>query len=388
MSRPTKVPSYRLHRQSGLAVVTITEPSGRRKDVMLGRYGTPESRAEYARVIAEWEANYRRLPLRRYAGHDLTIIELMLRFWMHVEQHYRHDDGTPTSEVENYRYSLRPLKTLYGHTIAAEFGPLALKAVRNAMVDAGLARNLVNQRVGRIKRMFKWAVSEELIPPVVFHGLQTLAGLQRGRSAAKEREPIKPVDAADIDAVIPLVNRFVRGMIRLQWLTGMRPSEVCNIRRADIDTSGRVWLYTPIKHKTAWRGKQRIIGIGPHGQEILKEFFTSNLDDFFFSPRRAMEELRAAQRQRRKSKVQPSQLGRRKKAPKKQPREHYDRHSYFQAIRNACRKADVGCWHPNQLRHSYATRSAVAPSQFQSSARVLRTSCSPESSAMSFSTNS
>ena len=54
----------------------------------------------------------------------------MLRFFeQHVEEHYRHADGTPTSEVENFAYSLRPLKELYGHTMAAEFGPRALKAV-------------------------------------------------------------------------------------------------------------------------------------------------------------------------------------------------------------------------------------------------------------------
>ena len=33
-----------------------------------------------------------------------------------------------------------------------------------------------NRRIGRIKRAFKWAVAEELIPPSVFHGLQAVAG--------------------------------------------------------------------------------------------------------------------------------------------------------------------------------------------------------------------
>jgi hypothetical protein len=54
-------PSYRLHKQSGQAVVTLTDGAGRRRDTYLGRYGSAESRAEYARVIAEWEASGRRL---------------------------------------------------------------------------------------------------------------------------------------------------------------------------------------------------------------------------------------------------------------------------------------------------------------------------------------
>ena len=78
--------------------------------------------------------------------------------------HYRRADGTPTGELDNYRDSLRPLRRLYGRTPAADFGPLALKAVRQAMIDAGLARTTINQRVGRIVRLFKWAVENELVP--------------------------------------------------------------------------------------------------------------------------------------------------------------------------------------------------------------------------------
>ena len=63
MPRPISVPSYRLHKQSGQAVVTLRDSLGNRRDVLLGKYGTAESRAEYARVIAEWEASHRCLPV-------------------------------------------------------------------------------------------------------------------------------------------------------------------------------------------------------------------------------------------------------------------------------------------------------------------------------------
>jgi hypothetical protein len=48
-ARPPRTPSYRLHKPSGQAVVTL---GGR--DVYLGKFETPESRAEYDRVVAEW----------------------------------------------------------------------------------------------------------------------------------------------------------------------------------------------------------------------------------------------------------------------------------------------------------------------------------------------
>jgi hypothetical protein len=36
-------------------------------------------------------------------------------------------------------YAISPLKELYGTTPAADFGPLALKVVRQKMIDAGCA---------------------------------------------------------------------------------------------------------------------------------------------------------------------------------------------------------------------------------------------------------
>jgi len=58
------VPSYRRHKQSGQAITTLVDGLGRRRDVLLGKFGTRASRQEYARVIAEWEAGGRQLPAR------------------------------------------------------------------------------------------------------------------------------------------------------------------------------------------------------------------------------------------------------------------------------------------------------------------------------------
>ncbi len=148
MSRRRSVPSYRLHRQNGQAIVTLTDAAGNRRDVLLGKYGTAESRVEYVRVVTEWEAAGRRLPrggAEASAPSDLSVNDVILAFVGWVEQHYRRADGTPTSEVREYRQTLRAVRQLYGHTAAADFGPLALKAVRQKMVEDGLSRGAVNQ---------------------------------------------------------------------------------------------------------------------------------------------------------------------------------------------------------------------------------------------------
>src|SRR5262249_7048274 len=123
--RDSAPPSYRLHRPSGQAVVPL---NGR--DISLGRYGTPESRAEYDRLISEWLTNGRRLAATASeSGADLTINEMLLPYLRHDDSYYRKPDGRPTSESECIRLALRPLRKLYGHTFAKDFGPLALKTV-------------------------------------------------------------------------------------------------------------------------------------------------------------------------------------------------------------------------------------------------------------------
>ena len=51
---------------------------------------------------------------------------------------------------------MRPLKKLYGVTPISDFGPMALKAVRNAMVEAGWTRGFINKSVDRIRKFFRW----------------------------------------------------------------------------------------------------------------------------------------------------------------------------------------------------------------------------------------
>jgi integrase len=340
-----------LHGQSGQAIVTLRLPDGSRKDVLLGPYGSDASKAEYERVLAEWRAT----DARSVAPAGLTVNELILAFWNHAESYYRNPDGTPTTELKEVRYSLRELKALYGHCAAADFGPLALKAVRQRMVEAGLSRKLINKRVDRIKRAFRWAAGEEMVPVTVYQGLRAVAGLVKGRCAARETEPVQPVPEAFMDAVRPYVTRHVGGMIELQRLTGMRPGEACAMRACDLDTTGRVWLYRPPRHKTAWRGKERVIPLGPRAQAVVREFLTARTQDYLFSPRRAREERFAALRAARKTKVQPSQVSRRKARPQKVPGEYYTVARYGQAVAKACVKAGVPHWHPNQLRHAYAT---------------------------------
>ena len=107
----------------------------------------------------------------------LTVDQVLLAFWEHVERHYRNTDGSFTTEVQEIRRSLVPLRLLYGHTSEADFGPRALAAVRQNTIGRGWCRTLINRRMERINRAFEWAASQELVPVTVYQALRTLTGL-------------------------------------------------------------------------------------------------------------------------------------------------------------------------------------------------------------------
>jgi len=356
-------PSYRLHRQSGQAIVTLVDSLGNRRDVLLGRYDTEASHQEYRRVLAEWNAAGRQLlPRTETKTQDLTINELILGYWHHVETYYRHPDGSPTSEQDNIKQALKPLRQLYGHTSANKFDALSLEAIRQHRIEAGYARKRINKDVSRIKAVFKWAAARKLVPSTVWNELAALEGLRRGRSDARETEPVKPVAAETVEQTLPFLLPPTQAMVRLLLLTGMRPGEVCAMRTMDLDVSGKVWLYTPGsdqgehgQHKTAWRGQSRIIMIGPKAQAVLKPWLRTVLSERIFQPRDAVTAWQAVKRVRRKSKVQPSQLCRTKPKPKRRPGTAYQPRAFSTAVRRACEKAGVPPWHPNQLRHTAAT---------------------------------
>ena len=370
MSRQTThVPAYRLHKPSGQARVII---QGRH--VYLGSYGSPESREKYARVIAELATDH------GSNGHSssstrcsaaILINELILAYWQFAKRYYV-KDGEPTKELTCMREALLPLRQLYGSTPADQFGPKSLAAVRQQMVDSGLSRGVVNRRIGRIKRVFKWAVAEELIPPSAHHGLQTVVGLRYGRTEARETEPIKPVPNEHVDAVLPFLPPQISAMIQLQRYTGMRPGEVVKMRACDIDMSGEVWIYERAEHKNRWRGHRRLIPLGPRAQAEIKPFLDRDPQQYMFSPLEAeawrLERRPVHQKENRKTPIYPSELkareeaklARRKRKSKRPRKACYDTDSYRRAITYGIVKAGkasvkIPSWHPNQLRHNRGT---------------------------------
>lgn len=349
MTRPQRIPTYRLHKPSGQAVVTLNG-----KDHYLGVHGTEESQENYSRTVAEWLQQGRVRPVSSNSldSKDQPCVnELILGYLRHCQTYYQRSP----LEIEKIKLALRELRAHYGKTLACQFGPLALKSLQSHFAET-LSRRTVNMRVDIIRRLFKWATSNEMVPVSVYQAIMTVEGLRQGRSKAKESKKVRPVPDEIVEKTLPFLGNHVSGMVRFQRCTGARSGEICIMRPCDIDRSGAVWVYRHSKNKSGYLNYERLIFIGPKAQEILKPFLEDcQPEEAVFSPRKAMAYRYLTLRRHRKTRVQPSQISRAKHKLIDRFSPEYTPKSYYRAVRAAVKRAKVPHWFPHQLRHSVGT---------------------------------
>ncbi len=346
---PSRVPAYLRHKSKNLAYVNF---SGR--ILYLGKYGSPESRKKYARMISEWVAGDGRPP----SPNGATVADLFAGFWSHAKNHYV-KAGQITSELSNYRAVGRILLDLYDNLPVADFGPRQLKACREVMIGLGWRRKSINNQVGRIRTIFKWGCAEEIVPAGRLESLKAVSGLRVGRPGVRESEPVRPVPPEHIRQIMPALPPIVRAMVHIQKFTGMRSGELVAMKPGLIDRTGKVWLYNA-PSKTEHHGYDRLVEIGPRAQKILRPLIDATGDgEYIFRPAEAYDWHAARRHAGRKTPLgqgnRPGRSNYRRKHRRKIA-DAFTPNTYRQAIVRACLKVGVLLWHPHQLRHNAATK--------------------------------
>lgn len=349
-----RLPTYRLHKASGRAVIQWRPLFGPNPHYLPGKFGSPESLEAYEHIRATILASIhgKPAPPKPIPKHgSVTTLAAAFLDWA---------KGYCTkTEYDNFRHAVKLLLSTHGSLKAASFGPVELVACR-AAAPRNWSRQHVNRQTQRIRRVFRWGAQSGYVDASVWLSLKAVEPLRKGKTAARETEPVKPVAWEHVARLLPFLSPMLAAMVQVQALTGMRSDELTGLRGCEIDRSRDVWVYRPAKHKTAWRQKEKIICIGPRGQALLAPFLSADPQSFLFTPRAAVRRAGRATGER------------------------YNAHSYQVAINHAFRRLGhsvagtprqkrgqgertrerlkpwlkslgIVYWHPHQLRHNAAT---------------------------------
>ncbi len=140
-----RIPRLTLHKATGQARVRL---QGR--DIYLGTYGSEEAEERYRRLIAEWLSGQlpdpRQQPPATAHTESISVNALICRYLQWAKTYYV-KGGRLSSGYGDMKDAARALRRHYGRTLVSEFGPMKLKAIREALIAEGLARSTINARI-------------------------------------------------------------------------------------------------------------------------------------------------------------------------------------------------------------------------------------------------
>ena len=255
-----------------------------------------------------------------------------------------------SGDKNNYNIIQKFLIGMFPSISINNFGPHHLSELQKEFVARGLTRQGINKRINLTRRIFRWGVSQNLVQQSTFEALKSIFPIKKG--VAKEAKIKNPANITDVLKTMDFLHPILNAMIKLQLLTGMRPSEVCKLNIIDIETNDpKCWWYKPANHKTSWRGKTRSIPLSIKSIKIIEEFLPNAKvsNGYLFPPmcRDRVSESAGC---------------------------FYTTSEYGKAIRQAAIRAKIEPWSPNQLR-KYAAQKLLEEQGIEAASSLLGHSC-------------
>lgn len=312
--------------------VVSLAPKSEARPNCYGPYGSAESKRKFDQLVGYYLLSNQASTFG-VDSNELAWAEAANAYLDFAKTYYHQ-----STEAENLRLALQPIAEVFPEMLIKEFKAPHFKQIQQWWVRKGVSRGYANKQCERLLRVIKRLCAEGFMPVENYQQIKCVDPLRKGRTAARETQPIRPVSDAMVEATLPFLSPIVAAMVRFQRLTGCSPGEVVKIKPSMVDRSGEVWEIRLDEHKTAYRGHDRTIYVGPAAQEVLAPFLTKrNEASFCFQPCEVMRELR---RQRELQRVTPLSCGNRKgtnraERPRKKPGACYTTQSYGHAIANS-----------------------------------------------------
>jgi integrase len=266
-----RIPSYpKKAHASGQARVRVNG-----KSLYLGVFGSKESKQEYAALVARLAAGKPAEP----AG-EISIARLVVLYLRDVKE------SKAEKELWHCKRACAVLVAVCPDMPAAEFSVATLSTVRRAMIDGSWlngkpggawCRNQVNAAITRVRALWRWAEGAGHVPRGSWFHLRTLKAIPKTDRGVRQTKPRQAVGWEEVSPVLPLLPPALSALAQVQWWTGMRPSEVCRMRKGDVEKREGHWLYWLRTHKNIHRaGREReAVVLGAEAQRALSPWLES-----------------------------------------------------------------------------------------------------------------
>lgn len=302
------------------------DPATGQRPVYIKRwYNMTESQAmaAYGVWLQRWMADPTIQDPRQIGTHPL-VAHLCHAYMQHCLATYN-KRGRATSHIHKTRAALDRLEQALGKTPIAAVTTPAIAAWRDSLAKTGLSRQYVNDQLHIVQACWQWAAEKGVAPQEQASAISNISPIAAHRSAAKEPRRVAPIAEAIAGETARRLDKHgaAGDLIRILWLTGMRPSEAIDMTPEDLSLEREVWAYTPKSHKTEHTGAIRVVMLGPMAQKIIRPRLPETLTEHIFK--------------QASGKPFTVQLLRR-------------------AIHRVCAQPpELPAWNPNQLRHAKAT---------------------------------
>ncbi len=207
----------------------------------------------YVESIRQWAQWYAARHTRTRRTVRIVLIDDLCREFILYQQARGRD--------RHYRGHLKRFWSAFVNVEANRIQAAHIEALKTDMLRAEYHPKTINHDIGAIKALFRWAERTGLIPANSVH-------LATG-------EPVPPPDrkawtVQQVRAHVRRADARLRPWLRCQYLTLMRPSEMCRVANGE----GRweePWLYRLDVDKVSWRtGEPRRVVFSPLALTVFR----------------------------------------------------------------------------------------------------------------------
>ena len=148
-----------------------------------------------------------------------------------------------------------------------------LTAIQQKKGEKKLSSYSVNRTLSSLRSYLKYLVDMDCKIPVAPEAIKLVKTEKKHAKVAEFDQLVKLIEAPQVLEKDPEIGVRNRVMLEVLFATGMRISELCKLKRSDIDGTGRIFIMGKGK-------KERFVYLTPRAQHFLETYLATRKDNF------------------------------------------------------------------------------------------------------------